>query len=113
MKTVLAVLVLLIITLGLIAGPVNQQVAGIRDAGESGKIEMNRVTLISNNSDYVTGNVVKNDSKLYSVIVRNKYDETMNVENDVLDKAVFKKTVIYDANGDIALIQFDQIDLSY
>lgn len=110
MKTVLAVLVLLIITLGLIAGPVSQQVAGIRDTGESGKKEMLRVSLISNNSDYVTGNVVKNDSKLYTVIIFNEEGESMSITN-VLDKAVFKKTITYNANGDISFIRFDQVDL--
>ncbi len=110
MKTVLAVLVLLIITLGLIAGPVSQQVAGIRDAGESGKKEMLRVNLISSNSDIVTGNVVKNDSKLHNVNIFNSQGQAMSIIN-VLDKAVFKKTITYDSNGDISLIRFDQIDL--
>ncbi len=111
MKTVLAVLILLIITLGLIAGPVSQQVAGIRDAGESGKVEMNRVTLISNNSDYVTGNVVKNDSKLYPVVIYDEDGDTLTISN-VIDKAIFKKTVNYNASGEISFIVFDQIDLS-
>lgn len=110
MKTVLAVLILLIITLGLIAGPVSQQVAGIREAGESGEMEMTRVSMVTISSDYVTGNVVKYLDKLYLVSVKDELGNSLSVAN-VVDKAVFRKNVLYNASGEIILIEFDQIDL--
>lgn len=114
MKTVLAVLVLLVITLGLIAGPVNEQTAGIRNTGDQGQIEMNKVNLIANNSSYVTGNIVKSEYNQYGssvVTIRDIDGDALSVSN-VLESAVFDKSVHYDENGQVSSIIFNQVDLS-
>ncbi|MTI48728.1 hypothetical protein [Sporosalibacterium faouarense] len=114
MKTVLAVLILLVITLGLIAGPINEQTAGIRDAGDQGKIEMNKVNLIAKNSSYVTGNIVMSDYNHYGSSRITIYDtdgDEMS-SSDVLERAVFDKSIHYDENGEVQFIIFHQVDLS-
>lgn len=114
MRTILATIVLLVIVLGLIAGPINDQTSGIKDTGDQGKIEMKKVNLIAKNSDYVTGNIVRNDYDEYgslTVDIFNVNGSTMGI-NEVFDKAIFRKSVDYDANGNVGSITFRQVDLS-
>ncbi|MDF2522567.1 MAG: hypothetical protein K0R31_208 [Clostridiales bacterium] len=123
--TIIATVVTIILTLGLIAYAVLGQVAGAKDVGDKGQIEQQKVLQLIQDQDTVTGNTVKSyisqaivTNSILKVAYTNINTGTATIESrgsmptDIKDSAIYSITKQYNANGELILVTCVQKDLS-
>lgn len=110
MKNVMAWIIGITLTLGMIAFGVLTQVAGARDIGEKGSIEQTKVSMMITDNNTVTGNTVKNYIKQDDFEV--KVDDKTADASKVADGALYKMYKSYNKDGVLEKVEFDRIDLS-
>lgn len=115
MDKIIATVVVIVLTLGLISYAIIGQIGGIKDAGDQVSSEQNRLNIMMSDPDIVTGSTVKEHQansaiKGFTVTLQNEKGEPLTGE--INDKSLFimKKTIT--ANGDLTNIQFKLVDLS-
>jgi len=128
--TIIAVLVTTILVLGLVSYTILGQVAGAKETGDKAQIEQQKINLLIQDSNYVTGNTVRGyisqaiaknstltvtvQSYSGSVLGEAKtYNASSSVTSiEIDDSAIFKMQKTYDADGRLSIIAFTQVDLS-
>lgn len=112
--SIIAMVVGIVLVLGLISYAVLSQVSGAKDTGDKAMIEQDKVNLMLQNPDIVTGNVVK---RYYEQMTAGGYTVTVNLSSGtfditkVTDEALFEEAKTYNANGSLSQITYTQVDL--
>ncbi len=126
MGKIIATIVLVILTLGLISYAILGQVAGVKDTGDKAEIEQRKINQMLQDPSVVTGNTVKNynkqmgSSKLDIHTSGDTFNEvsfsfsgtSVMAISAVKDGALFKMWKQYDVNGELAKVAFQQVDLN-
>ncbi|WP_432409476.1 hypothetical protein [Wukongibacter sp. M2B1] len=111
MKNVMAWIIGITLTLGMIAFGVLTQVSGARDIGEKGSIEQTKVSMMITDNNTVTGNTVKNYIKQEGLDVTVDSDDDPDAD-EIADGALYKMTKSYNEDGVLDEVKFKIIDLS-
>lgn len=127
--TIIAVLVTTILVLGLISSAILSQVAGAKDTGAKAEIEQQKINRMLQEPNVVTGNTVKSyisqavsSGSSLKVTVKSyvgdalgeavEYTSGSSSASNVKDNALYTMSKSYDANGELAEINFVQANLS-
>lgn len=115
MDKIIATVVVIVLTLGLISYAIIGQIGGVKDAGDQVSSEQNRLNIMMSNPDIVSGSTVKEHQgnaliKGFTVSLQNEKGEVLIGE--INDKSLFvmKKTIL--PNGKLTNIDFKLVDLS-
>lgn len=114
MEKIIATVVGIILVLGLIAYAILGQADGVKNTGDKANVEQQKISLMLQDPNIVTGNTVKSYSRQLKekVSVCDK-DGSKTIEiSNVKDGALFSMKKTYDANGDLSEVEFTQVDLS-
>jgi len=114
--TVIAVLITTILVLGLISTVILNQVTGARQTGEKAISEQQKINLMLENPNIVTGSTVKDYISMSNVsaagisvtINGSSYDEKVN---NVNESALYEMEQTYGADGKLEKVNFKLIDL--
>ncbi len=119
MEKIIATVVGIILVLGLISYAVLGQAAQVKDTGDKAGIEQQKISLMLQDSNVVTGNIVKDyasqeniDISVNMVDDNSTYSTETQIYENVKDGALFEMTKSYNANGDLEGVSFEQVDLS-
>ncbi len=118
MEKIIATVVGIILVLGLISYAVLGRAAQVKDTGDKAGIEQQKISLMLQDSNVVTGNIVKDYASRENIEVKvdmvgsADYDDEDDINDYVKDGALFEMTKSYDANGDLEEVYFEQVDLS-
>lgn len=112
MDKTIATIVGIVLVLGLIGYAILGQVSGAKDMGDRAAIEQHKVSQMLQDPNIVTGNTVKGYKGTgISIAVVSSAGSTISIDS-VVEGALFKMKKHYNASGELALIEFTQINLS-
>ncbi|SHK59505.1 hypothetical protein [Paramaledivibacter caminithermalis] len=117
MRDVVIFILFLVLALGLFSYAVLGQAAGAREMSAKSEIEMNKVSMLIDDVETVTGNTVKsyynralNDDDL-TVDIDDEDGDKLEID-EVVDGAMFKMKKTYNEDGVLSRVDFDRIDMS-
>jgi hypothetical protein len=98
------------------------QVEGVKDTGDKAGIEQQKINLMLQDPNIVTGNTIRSyitqASQTVTIRIRNSQDadyasyNSVPADLDVKEGAVYKMLKSYNENGMLYSVSFDQVDLS-
>lgn len=128
--TIIAVLATTVMVLGLVSYTILGQVAAAKETGDKVECEQQKLNMLLQNSNYVSGNAVKgymiqatSASSMLTVIVQTYEGAVLGLPrtytaggvpdtDEIADSSIYVEDRSYDASGHLCSISFVQLDLS-
>jgi hypothetical protein len=120
--SIIALLITIILVLGLISYSVLGQVEGVKDTGDKASIEQQKINLMLQDPNVVTGNTIKSyigqAGTSLTVRIKNSSDidfvvyNTVPANPNINDGGLYNMLKNYNSNGTLSQVSFTQIDLS-
>ncbi len=115
MNNAIAIIIAIVLTLALIATGVVKLVTGGNDLGDQAAKDQEKLKILLQDANTVTGNIVKSynsRSDLTVTAFQSNGTTAITTIDSIHDTALFKMTKTFDENGQLTSIKFVQIDLS-
>ena len=130
MEKVIATIVIIVLTLGLVSYAIVGQMGGFKDTSDLVTADQGKLTAVVKDTDTVPGNTVKNYAKnakllAYEVSVTHgeglagQYNSGKNIDIDldemldfIEEQGIYKMVKTYGADGSVSAVAFDLISLA-
>lgn len=130
MEKVIATIVIIVLTLGLVSYAIVGQIGGFKDTSDLVTSDQGKLTAVVKDTDIVPGNTVKNyakNAKLLDYTISVTHDDTASSEynsgknididlDEMLDfieeQGLYEMTKNYGDDGSVSLVEFELVSLA-
>ncbi len=117
LATIIAIVVSIIMVLSLVSYSLLNQVAGAKATADNAAMEQQKINIMLQNPNIVTGNVVKdymrNETELGISVTVDGISSGEVAASNIVDSVLYKMTKDYNEDGLLSSIEFEQLDLSW